>query len=336
MLAASIPNASTSAALVETATKWRATAASSRSAASAHSRAVRAFRIVSRVVNVLDETMNRVSTGSRSLVASAKSVPSTFETNRNTRSRRAYARSASYAITGPRSEPPMPMFTTFRIGRPVYPVPAPERTRSAKAAIRSSPASTASRSPRPGSSSNRSRRCTSRIRRACASSVVHPWDWGSGGIGRHSRPTGAGAPPVPDSVRAVSAMRETMPQQPALLRELLADATPVAAAALRLEGRRVLLVGTGTSWHAANHGAWFLREAGVEAWAVEAVDAALHGPLPGADDALVLLSHRGTKRYTSAVLERARAAGAATVVISRRGSPGVDIETSDPERSSAP
>lgn len=130
-------------------------------------------------------------------------------------------------------------------------------------------------------------------------------------------------------------MRETMATQPALLRELLADATPVAAAALRLEGRRVLLVGTGTSWHAANHGAWFLREAGVEAWAVEAVDAALHGPLPGADDALVLLSHRGTKRYTSAVLERARAAGAATVVISGRGSPGVDIETSDPERSSA-
>jgi glucosamine--fructose-6-phosphate aminotransferase (isomerizing) len=96
----------------------------------------------------------------------------------------------------------------------------------------------------------------------------------------------------------------------------------------------VLVAGTGTSWHAANQGAWLLRAAGAEAWAVQAVDAAEHEPRPGAGDALVLLTHRGTKRYTSAVLERARADGAETVVISGRGSPGADIETSEPERSS--
>jgi hypothetical protein len=39
--------------------------------------------IVSSVVNVFDEMMNRVSAGSRSRVASAKSVPSTFDTKRN-------------------------------------------------------------------------------------------------------------------------------------------------------------------------------------------------------------------------------------------------------------
>ena len=39
--------------------------------------------IVSSVVNVFDETMNSVSAGSRSRVASTKSVPSTFETKRN-------------------------------------------------------------------------------------------------------------------------------------------------------------------------------------------------------------------------------------------------------------
>src|SRR5204862_292362 len=72
-----------------------------------------------------------------------------------------------------------------------------------------------------------------------------------------------------------------------------------------------------------------------EAWAVQAVDAADHGPRPGAGDALLLLSHRGTKRYTSTVLEAARDAGTETVVISGRGAPGADIETSDPERSSA-
>lgn len=132
-----------------------------------------------------------------------------------------------------------------------------------------------------------------------------------------------------------SAMRETIATQPAQLRRLLDDTAGVADAAERLRGRRVLLAGTGTSWHAANVGAWFLRAAGAEAWAVQAMDAALHGPRPAAADCLILLSHRGTKRYTSQVLERARADGAATVTISGRGAPGADIETVDPERSAA-
>ena len=42
-----------------------------------------ALVIVSSVVKVFDETMNSVSAGSRSRVASAKSVPSTLETKRN-------------------------------------------------------------------------------------------------------------------------------------------------------------------------------------------------------------------------------------------------------------
>ena len=133
----------------------------------------------------------------------------------------------------------------------------------------------------------------------------------------------------------MSAMRDTMATQPSLLRKLLAEGRPAEAAAERIRGRRVLLVGTGTSWHAANQGAWLLRAAGAEAWPIQAVDAADHGPRPGAGDALVLLSHRGTKRYTNTVLERARADGAETVVISGRGAPGADIETSDPETSAA-
>ena len=46
--------------------------------------------------------------------------------------------SASYAIAGPRSLPPIPMFTTARIRAPVAPTRPPERTRSATAAIRPS------------------------------------------------------------------------------------------------------------------------------------------------------------------------------------------------------
>ncbi|HVY60649.1 MAG TPA: hypothetical protein VHF22_03305, partial [Planctomycetota bacterium] len=51
--------------------------------------------------------------------------------------------------------------------------------------------------------------------------------------------------------------------------------------------------------------------------------------------ALLLLSHRGTKRYTSTVVQRARAAGVPTVQISGRGSPGADLETVEPETSAA-
>ena len=82
-----MPNAATASALVETATKWRATACGSFSLASAQSRAVPALVMVSRVVKVLEDTMNRVSSGSRSQVASWKSVPSTLETKRRVRSR---------------------------------------------------------------------------------------------------------------------------------------------------------------------------------------------------------------------------------------------------------
>jgi glucosamine--fructose-6-phosphate aminotransferase (isomerizing) len=127
-------------------------------------------------------------------------------------------------------------------------------------------------------------------------------------------------------------MAETMKRQPEDLRRILADPSPVEAIADRARGRRVFLVGTGTSWHAANHGAYFLRLAGVDAVPLSASETALWGPFPAPDDALVLLSHRGTKRYTSDVLERARAQGSPTIAIGGRGAPGVDVETVEPER----
>ena len=87
MLSVSIPNSVTFSALVETATKCLAIASSSLSAASDQSRAERALVIVSSVVNVFEEMMNSVSAGSRSRVASTKSVESTFDTNRKVSSR---------------------------------------------------------------------------------------------------------------------------------------------------------------------------------------------------------------------------------------------------------
>jgi glutamine---fructose-6-phosphate transaminase (isomerizing) len=126
-------------------------------------------------------------------------------------------------------------------------------------------------------------------------------------------------------------MAKAMERQPADLRRILADWAPVEAGAARIAGRRVFVVGTGTSWHAANQGAYFIRLAGGDAAAVPAVDCAVWGPWPTSADALILLSHRGTKRYTSQVLERARAEGIPTVAIGGKGAPGVDIETVEQE-----
>lgn len=129
----------------------------------------------------------------------------------------------------------------------------------------------------------------------------------------------------------MTVMRETMWRQPADLRALVGDEAPVERAAARLAGRRIVLVGTGTSWHAASHGVWLLREAGVEATALQAMDAALwRPPLPG--EALVVCSHRNTKRFSSQVLG---AAQVPTVVIGGVGSPGVDVETVEQERCAA-
>jgi glutamine---fructose-6-phosphate transaminase (isomerizing) len=134
---------------------------------------------------------------------------------------------------------------------------------------------------------------------------------------------------------ATSAMRATMEGQPAALQRILEDGASAEAAAARIAGRRVLVVGTGTSWHGANQGAAFLRRAGVEAWAVETECVSAGEPFPGRGDALVLLSHRGTKRHTVEVRRRAQEARVPTVAIGGRSNPGVDLGTVEAEASSA-
>lgn len=131
-----------------------------------------------------------------------------------------------------------------------------------------------------------------------------------------------------------SILRETMWRQPADLRALIADGEVSERAAEQLRGRRVLLVGTGTSWHAAGHGAALMRLAGADAWPLAALDVALEGPaLDPARDALILLSHTGAKRYSAQVLGDARERGVPTVAIGGVGAPGVDLETVEIERS---
>ncbi len=133
----------------------------------------------------------------------------------------------------------------------------------------------------------------------------------------------------------ISAMRQTMDGQAEALARILADDAPVVAVAERLRGRRVVTIGTGTSWHAAGQAAVLLRAAGLDAWAVPSADAAVAGPLAGEDGALLVFAHTGATRYTAQAKLRARSIGAQIVQVSGEGVAGADLTTVPQERSSA-
>src|SRR5258706_15085660 len=136
--------------------------------------------------------------------------------------------------------------------------------------------------------------------------------------------------PAPSSV-----MRQTMDRQAEALAGILDDDAPVTAVAERLRGRRVLAIGTGTSWHAASQAAALLHAAGLEASAAQSADAAVEGPLPGEGGALLVFAHTGTTHYTAEAATRARAQGADVIQISGAGVEGADLTTVEQERSAA-
>lgn len=103
-------------------------------------------------------------------------------------------------------------------------------------------------------------------------------------------------------------------------------------------GRPIRLTGIGTSLHACRVAeSWFreLTEDAVDVRAEEAHYLALHGTLRP-DTQVVVVSHRGTKRFSTQVLERARAVGADTVAVTGDSevTPSADsvLRTCSPER----
>jgi hypothetical protein len=128
-----MPKSSMAASFVETAAKCRGTAASP-SADASQARTLRAFEIVSCVVKVLEQTMTSVRAGSSAGARSANCVPSTLDTKWQRRSPASYGASAPVAITGPRSLPPIPTFTTSVKRPPSAPVRRPTCTSRTKSA----------------------------------------------------------------------------------------------------------------------------------------------------------------------------------------------------------
>jgi glutamine---fructose-6-phosphate transaminase (isomerizing) len=118
------------------------------------------------------------------------------------------------------------------------------------------------------------------------------------------------------------AMYETMHRQPADLRVLLTRGWEGAtAAAERLAGAaRVFVVGIGSSYHAAQAGEALFRAAGLDAWAVGSFDFVTYPPALRPEDAVVVMAHRGYKRYSADAVARARAAGVPCIGVSGRES----------------
>lgn len=101
-----------------------------------------------------------------------------------------------------------------------------------------------------------------------------------------------------------------------------------AAASTLSNASHVVLTGTGSSWHAALAGALLLGRAGrlgARVRAAFASELADYGPPPEAGTALVGISHRGTRSVADA-LAAARAAGAATVAVTAKGSDALGAE----------
>ncbi len=138
-----------------------------------------------------------------------------------------------------------------------------------------------------------------------------------------------------------SVLYQTIHSQPEVVRAVLQNAQGAAkrAAELLTGSRRVFLSGTGTSGHAAIVGESLLRLAGADAYATTNFDFATYPRRLGPDDALVTISHRGSKRYGAQAIARAREAGMRVVGVTGQGSPmegqGLDlvIATAPQERS---
>jgi glucosamine--fructose-6-phosphate aminotransferase (isomerizing) len=137
-----------------------------------------------------------------------------------------------------------------------------------------------------------------------------------------------------------SALYRSIHRQPEVLRDVLRREAEHARQAAEILGRarRVYLTGTGTSSHAAIVADYLFRSLGLDAEARSAFDLANYGPRLRPDDAVVAISHRGSKRFGKRVLELAATAGTPSIGItgvdSPMSGPSVILQTSPQETSS--
>lgn len=98
--------------------------------------------------------------------------------------------------------------------------------------------------------------------------------------------------------------------------------------------RRIWLVGTGSSQHAAELGAAMFAEAGLDAQARSAMDFVRFSPTFGAEDGVVLISHTAETAFALAARARAVKAGAILVAITGQNSGWAEAVETVPRESS--
>jgi glucosamine--fructose-6-phosphate aminotransferase (isomerizing) len=138
----------------------------------------------------------------------------------------------------------------------------------------------------------------------------------------------------PDPVQLSHQIR----MQPAELERLLVSGTAKAqvhAAAEALHRvRRIWMVGTGTSQHAAHLGAAMLQDAGRSAHAVSSMQFVKNAPIVGPHDGVVVVTHTGETSYALAARALAFTAGLQTVTIAHEGIGMNDVIETVPKETS--
>src|ERR1044072_7122113 len=126
--------------------------------------------------------------------------------------------------------------------------------------------------------------------------------------------------------------------QPDELERLLTSGTvrqEVHAAAEALHRvRRIWMVGTGTSQHAAHLGAAMLQDAGRSAHAVSSMQFVKNAPIVGPKDGVVVVTHTGERSYALSARALAFAAAIQTVTIARSGIGMNDVIATVPKETS--
>ncbi|MBI5631335.1 MAG: SIS domain-containing protein [Elusimicrobia bacterium] len=106
--------------------------------------------------------------------------------------------------------------------------------------------------------------------------------------------------------------------QPSLIRPILDASRPLWMDDLK--SQRIFFVGIGTSFHAAQIAKWlWRRHVSPNAEAVHSFDFTRMDQPVGPGDAVVLLSHRGSKSFSVEAAVKAHRAGAVTVAVTGRG-----------------
>jgi glucosamine--fructose-6-phosphate aminotransferase (isomerizing) len=135
-----------------------------------------------------------------------------------------------------------------------------------------------------------------------------------------------------------TALERQIRSQPSEIERMISSPATREQVHLAAEGlhraRRLWIVGTGTSQHAAELGTAMLMEAGRAAAAVPAMQFVTQAPVIGPRDGVIVITHTGETAYALAVRALAFTGGLDTVTITKRGTDfSRAIETVDAETS---